>query len=513
MVVQSNSSLPSQSMHEIDSLLNLLYHPQTTPALRASTLQALPDSLVLLLETRRASRSFLAWLKVWQFVGREGTGIHTFAAPWPGQQAFAELAELLCWILDLKAGKQGHSELECAFDGWAAWSGPPNSRVHIFSRNAREAQEFLEIVRFGLTHLPPHFGVRLLNRDPGGDTTTSLRFAMGADDVRTIVAYPATPDVSISQSAWHVHVDELAHVVHGKAVYDSVSTTVSPGGTLHVVSRGKGPDDMMAQLWASAVPEGVEYADAHAAAIAAFKAGDTQRLIPLFVPYTARPGRDAAWYESESRRLTASAMRHYAPETPAEALSGDADEAFVEESQWDQLETVLPIEPGDRTPLVIALDAGVKSDHFALVGATRCPVHHEDPAVRLVHEWVPSPTVSFAEVKDFLRRLYQEYNVVCTVYDRYALDDMAQELGGSAWWDAFDQGTKRLVADAAFRQRIVERRMARIPSTVLRDAVTGAGVRLDRDERKLRIVKRTAKKVDAAVAASMATYAVMELNL
>lgn len=463
-------------------------------------------------EFEACRESFRYSLRYWSFLNRETGAVGTMENLWPGQERFAALMAIARWLIDLKAGKQGHSELECAYDFWASWSGPQGNRVHIFSDGEDEAREFLEIVKFGILRLPAWFGVTLLDREPGGNTTRSLRYRLGPDDVRTIAAYPARPGASINQSAWHVHCDELSKMQFGIGVLGGIQTTIAEGGSLHIVSRGRSPDDAMSIEWYRAL-DGMEYAEAHEAALAAVRAGDLKRVVPLFVDYTGRPGRDAAWREAESRRLSPAALRHYAPIDPADALSGDADAVFVEEAQWDQLEVVDPLMPGDRTPAVLALDAGVKSDHFALTIATRCPNHPDDPAIRHAYEWVPNPVVSFAEVKAYIRQCYQDFNIVCTVYDRYALDDMAQELGQEAWWDAYDQGQKRLIGDAAFRQRIVERRMARIQSEPLRDAVVGAGIKLDKDERKLRIVKRTARKVDLAVSAAMAAHVAMELNL
>jgi hypothetical protein len=492
--------------------------PREALVRRLSSSLAEQRAFKALVERKKADavrRSFDAFLHHWRFAYREPAEepVGTFETLWPGQHAFADLMQRARWIVDLKAGKQGHSELECAWDAYASWSGPSNNRVHIYSQVATEAKEFLAIVRFGLLHLPAWFGVRLLGDEAGGDTAGSIRYRVGDDDVRTIVAYPARPDAGISQSAYHVHLDEAAAMVFGEEVYGGASTTVVPGGSMHVVSRGKSPDDIMAQLWNQAVPEGVTYEEAHAAALADVAAGNTKRIVPLFVDWRGRPDRDDAWYAVEAETRSPSAMRHYAPSTPEEALSGDADAAFVEEAQWDTLEVVAPIEPGDRTPLVLSLDAGVRSDHFAVVGVTRCPSHPEEAAIRYAHEWIPNPIVDFAEVKAHLRQMFADYNVICVVYDKYALEDMSQELGSERWFESYDQGARRLVGDASFRQRIVERRMARINHDALRAAVVGAGYKLDKDSKKLRIVKRTTRKVDLAVAAAMACDQSLSLNL
>lgn len=463
------------------------------------------------LEAARAT--FTHFLQYWHFLNRETGDVGTMANLWPGQQQFAACMAQARYIVDLKAGKQGHSELECAYDMWASYTGPVGNRVHIFSDGEDEAREFLEIVKFGLLRLPPWFGVNLLDREPGGNTTRSLRYRMGADDVRTIAAYPARPGASINQSAWHVHCDELSKMQFGHGVLGGIQTTVAEGGSLHIVSRGRSPDDAMAEEWERALG-GMEYQAAHEASLAAIAAGDVRRVVPLFVDYTGRPDRDAAWREAEAQRLSPAALRHYAPLDPEDALSGDADSVFVEEPQWDQLGVVPVLQPGDRVPAILALDAGVKSDHFALTMVTRCPVHKEHTAIRYAYEFIPHPEVSFAEVRAHLDQMYADYNIVVTVYDRYALDDMAQGYATSRYWEPFDQGAARLVADAGFRQRIIERGLCRIDHTALRDAVTGAGTKLDKDERKLRIVKRVAsKKIDLAVASSMCLHAAGDYNL
>jgi len=456
--------------------------------------------------------SFRYFLRYWSFLNRETGAVGTMENLWPGQERFAALMAIARWIIDLKAGKQGHSEIESAYDFWASWSGPAGNRVHIFSDGEDEAREFLEIVKFGIVRLPAWFGVTLLDREPGGNTTRSLRYRLGPDDVRTIAAYPARPGASINQSAWHVHCDELSKMQFGEGVLGGIQTTIAEGGSLHIISRGRTAEDAMAVEWERAL-DGMEYEQAHEAALAAVRAGNLKRVVPLFVDYTGRPGRDAAWREAEAKRLSPSALRHYAPIDPSDALSGDADAVFVEEGQWDTLETVAPIEPGDHTPMVLALDAGVRSDFFALVGATRCPNHDDEAAIRYVKVWKPNPIVDFAEVKVHLRQMFEDYNIVCVTYDKYALEDMAQELGRERWWDSYDQGARRLVGDAAFRQRIVERRLARIQNDDLRAAVVGAGIKLDKDEKKLRIVKRTATKIDAAVAAAMCCDVTLTLNL
>jgi hypothetical protein len=119
-------------------------------------------------ELEACQHSFRHFLPYWQFTNRETGEIGSLAAPWTGQVQLAELIESEPWIFALKAGKLGFTELECAYDGWVARFRQLNARVHLFSRDARAAQDLLSYVRFGLTHLPEWMQLRPMCDEPGG---------------------------------------------------------------------------------------------------------------------------------------------------------------------------------------------------------------------------------------------------------------------------------------------------------------------------------------------------------
>ncbi|MCC7104150.1 MAG: hypothetical protein IT307_03330, partial [Chloroflexi bacterium] len=189
------------------------------------------------MEYEACRESFSHFLTHWTFTNRETGEVMRFASLWPGQVKFAELMERESWIYALKAGKLGFTELECAFDAWVALFRQRNARVHIFSRDANAARELLGYVRFGIRHLPGWLRPRFAAE---GNTQTTIRLAMGLDDVRSIVSYASGPTVSIDQSAAHCHVDELAHMPHPEETWSAVETTVAPAGSCHIVTRGHG---------------------------------------------------------------------------------------------------------------------------------------------------------------------------------------------------------------------------------------------------------------------------------
>jgi hypothetical protein len=475
---------------------------------------------------------FAAFLPYWQFKDRESGAIRTFETLWPGQARFRDAAAEHDWLLALKAGKLGFTELECAYDAWVALYRCANARVHLFSRDLTAAKSLLEIVRFGIYRMPSPLRLPIMSGRPGGDTTTSLRLGNGADDTRIIEVYAAGPDVSIDQTCNHAHVDELARMAFADKTWAAVYSTVSPfNGTCHIVSRGAGDDNILRDLWEQS------------------ERGDS-RLFPLFVSWEGRPDRDRAWYESLD--LTGAELRYFAPEAPEDALSGDEENEFVAIEQWDAcLDLALPaLLPRTREPVVLGVDAGVTNDCFAITGVTRHPARHDEAALRLARKWdaPKGGSIDFSEVERYLRlvcaggcvdghpnmRGWQQdgcgacasadagdkvapYNVVQICYDPYQLHDMMERLlrDHVAWCDEFPQGTERLEADSGLRQMIVHRRLAHRGDEDMREHIGNARAKVaPYEDTKLRIVKRAPhRKVDLAVALSMAAKRCLDLNL
>jgi len=479
-------------------------------------------------EQRRAcQRSFLNFLPYWQFVNRETGEICSFQKLWAGQQEFAELTARHRWILALKAGKLGFTELECAYDAWVALFGGRNSRVHVFSRDDRAAQELIGYIRFGLRHLPdflrPAFVEKLDTGEGSGATQHSLKFKLGLDDVRRVVCYAAGPNVSVDQSCQHAHVDELARMPFPKQTWQAVYTTIAPEGSCHVVTRGAGEMNFVGTLWEAA-------------------AGHSSQLYPFFQPWTARPGRDRGWYELQAGSLTQQGLAHYAPENPADALAGDEANEFIPIGLWDRCwdKDLSPLLPGASDPIVLGVDAAVSGDCFGIVAVTRHPAKHSDVAVRAVRKWDPPPggSIDFFEPECFLRFLCQggcagghpqyepwrnsaceacesgpylpPHNVVQIAYDPYQLESMMQSLKRDmvTWCEPFGQQKDRLIADSSLRDLVVNMRISHDGNQTLRDHVQNAGAKVSRDEdSKIRIVKKAPdRKVDLLVATSMAAH-------
>lgn len=168
--------------------------------------------------------------------------------------------------------------------------------------------------------------------------------------------------------------------------------------------------------------------------------------------------------------------------------------------------------------LVIGVDAAVSRDNFAIVGVTRHPDNRAKVAVRLVKVWKPSRgnKIDFNEVDNFIREVCKTYNVLTIVYDQHQLHQMMETLNkeGVVWCQSFSQNQKRLIADQTLYDSILRKEITHDGNEELRDHLQNADAQTDGESHKKRIVKRTeSKKIDAAVALSMANFECLRLNI
>lgn len=249
-------------------------------------------------------RYFLPW---WRFLNRETGREVSFAQLWPGQMA---LSEVMCespWIFALKAGKLGFSELECAWDGYVARFGGPNARVHMFSYMGDSAREIFGWVRYGLEHLPEWMRLPMLTDEAGGDTSRSIKLQAGEGDVRRVVAYATSKNISIDQTCTHAHLDEFARWPV-QDMWAAIQSTVAPGGSCHIVTRGAGPN-FAAQV----------YEMAKRGKLVSLSG---EKMVTYFAPWTERP-RPEGWFEAQVESFGPAKIKQFAPQTDREALQGD----------------------------------------------------------------------------------------------------------------------------------------------------------------------------------------------
>lgn len=187
---------------------------------------------------------------------------------------------------------------------------------------------------------------------------------------------------------------------------------------------------------------------------------------------------------------------------------------------WDRLKEPLP-ELGKREPLVIALDAGAKRDHFGFIGGTRHPTRHDDVAVRIVEEWIPKGKGGLDFSTGPLLRLRElkksGYYIVCVTFDPWQLHqpmkDVERELG--LYVKEFNQGEARAIADSDLLTAINAGNISHDGNATLRKHLQNARRKPDStNSGRIRLVKKSlGEKIDLSVCLSMMRSICKFLNL
>lgn len=188
-------------------------------------------------------------------------------------------------------------------------------------------------------------------------------------------------------------------------------------------------------------------------------------------------------------------------------------QAYVPSEWWDACKGELPAF-NRNTPMVLALDAGVSSDCFGIVGVSRV---RGQTFPRYVRKWTPLPggKIDFEEPRQEVERLAREFNVECVAYDPYQLEYFAGLITqrGMVHMYPFSQAGARLEADKSLRDAIRERTLVHDGNADLREHILNANMKVESDN-KLRIVKRQESlKIDLAVCLSMAHHTIVELEI
>lgn len=180
---------------------------------------------------------------------------------------------------------------------------------------------------------------------------------------------------------------------------------------------------------------------------------------------------------------------------------------------WDNCkENLPPVSPTD--PMIVGMDAGISDDPFALVGWTRHPWREGVLCPRLMMLWPPTKgrQLDFELIQADIEALKGRYNILSMHYDPWQAHQMGTSIRSRKVFHTveFKQGGEINVADKAFLDAIMERKVAWCPSDensgLLYEHLKNADRKLD-ENRKIRICKRThSKKIDLARAASMGRH-------
>ena len=256
--------------------------------------------------------------------------------------------------------------------------------------------------------------------------------------------------------------------------------------------------------------------------------GDLDAPVPLYVNKSTRlfaywdvgkkarrmPWQDENYYISQAASLRPSAFRRLHLNEWTSSVTN-----FIEPETWKSCRIQENIEFDEKEPVVIGIDASVTRDSTAVVGVSRHPKRRNEVVIRFYHIWTPKKGTKLdygTTITPYIEDKLENYNVIEVTYDPYQLHHWANELRQEkvVWTSEFNQGVKRLKADAQLYDLIIQRRLHHDGSEKLEQHLTACAAKEYKDSNKLRIVKKEGRKpIDAIVALSMASYECLRLNL
>lgn len=297
--------------------------------------------------------------------------------------------------------------------------------------------------------------------------------------------------------------------------------------------------ELLYDLWELGTQKGVRIWPDKKYAVYGGKPGEITEYTPLEI-YKNEEARLLCLWNTQPR-CPWQTSEYYAQET---AMLHPLEFDRMHRNQWvTQTDTFCPMEWYDSCqrpdedwpeipenwPMALTADAGTRKDNFGVLMTCRHPDREKYPhAVLIIYakKWIPP---AGARGLDYigteenpgpemeLRRLIDENNVVVLAYDDHQLHDMMNRFRREhiVFCRRFPQGSgkhSRTISDGALYDKIRERKIWHRGEPELRQHVQNANAKIDDQERRLRIVKRTKKlKVDLCVCLSMGAYEIHRL--
>lgn len=440
----------------------------------------------------------------------DGFGTMSFKL-WPVQAELLWALLLNRLVLILKSRQLGVSWICCWYVLWLCfWQA--GKLALLLSRGQDEANEMLRRVRVLYERLPEW--IRQAGPSVVKLNTEEIAWSNGS----RVQSLPASPGSGRSYTASVAIMDEAAFMAYASEVYTAMKPTIDAGGQLIILSTANGRTNLFYTLCERAMK-------------------GLGGFVFRFLPWWARPGRDAAWYAAtETDAIDSTLMKQEYPATAEEAFEATEVGAFLPSiALWDACRADVPPLDG-HTACVLALDAAESNDTFGTVIVSAHPTDAQRLAVRYVRPYVPvkGEPLDFDEIEIDVRELGQNHAIQALVYDPILLGQMVRRLRQPATLYRksaptvplhfpafpapcvpFPQGAARLESDKGLFDLITQRRIVHDGNADLRAHVGNANKKTDAESRKLRIVKREyALKIDLCVALAMgAQHASMALGL
>jgi len=410
----------------------------------------------------------------------------------------------ICWSSIKKSAK---SSIAASVGMWFAFQNPW-SQVRIVANSLKQAYSRSYYYCTRAIALNPKW------RNTIKVTGNTIKLPNGS----TITAVPLNPDTEAGGGDDFVMYTEIWAWRHEAALRMWSETTLTPllyGKSLRWAEGYcgyLGASPVLEDLYQHGVKEGRLINEKYE-----MYRNEAGRLFCLWQTKPHLPWQTKEYYEQEAATLTPNEFNRL-----HRNQWGTSVDTFVPPEWWHSCKANMP-ELKPKETIVLAMDAGVSDDSFALTGVRKWGADGVDVAYS--RRWLPPQggKISFTNPDNpgdrdtpegEIRYLCDNYNVVMVAYDPYQLEDMANRLGreGVAWFFAFTQGSQRLTADSNLRTLIREKRLRHKGDPDLTEHVLNAGAKTDSEDSRIRIVKRAQHlKTDLAVALSMCADRILYL--
>jgi hypothetical protein len=359
---------------------------------------------VVRLEAQRelCRRSFPDFLTYCQILSDDPLNPQALAwQPWDYLQERAEAWDARQSEVVLKARQLGFSWMIAAYmlkramyDGW---------QIAYLSKGQAEARKQMRRVSYLYKHLPSHL------RERGDVLVDDAKFASGG----IITALPSTEDAGIGDTLQLAVMDEAAFHPYGTSNYAAIRPATSAGGQVIINSTADptlGPAGFFHDMyWDS-------------------KRGETP-YTAVFVPWHARPGRDAAWLATEraAYKGLSDMFDAYYPETDAAAFVGRSGLVYP---MFDALVHVAE-KPCDWAAVkrkVGGVDWGGGDPTAAGVLGMTAKEH-----VHQYAEFYERGPVSVPEIAAFFGRWPGPGFIECDPSEPVAIETLRKALNGTGW--------------------------------------------------------------------------------
>jgi hypothetical protein len=198
-------------------------------------------------------------------------------------------------IIALKSRQVGYTTSCAVASLWFALFHP-DQYVLFISRREDDARDILHKADYAYRWLPDW----MRERAPQRVDKTSQRMTFANDSV--IRSEQSQSDPARGQTATLIICDEFASLEKPEEAWASIEPVADIGGRVMILSTAKGSGNLFHTMWQQA-------------------STGRSRFEPLFIPWSAVPGRDQAWFDRQCDELL--------PWIRAQEYPDDPDEAFV----------------------------------------------------------------------------------------------------------------------------------------------------------------------------------------